>query len=177
MRAVVLGAALISAVLAGCAVPPGGGDGAGSGRSCERLFRDFDIADRSVRTFGRGERVTIPPALAARGQDLRRAGCITSTSQLFGLEALGADLRGTVQGESGAPIRPIALHVGVVTSMGDEIRVRAFFEALGFRVRSIGNIAIGRRIYLGPFATEGGLAEATAIARRAGFVAPYPKFF
>lgn len=176
MRVTALAATMITATFAACA-PPGGGDGAGDPRSCERLFRDFDIADRSVNNFGPRDRFTVPPALDARGQDLRRAGCITSTADLFGLEALGDELRGTVRGESGAPIRPIALHVGVVTSMSDEIRVRAFFESLGFRVRSVGNVAIGRRIHLGPFATEGGLAEATAIARRAGFVAPYPRFF
>jgi hypothetical protein len=176
MRFMALAATVTVATLAACA-PPGGGDFTGNPRSCERLFRDFDIADRSVNNFGPRDRFTVPPALDARGQDLRRAGCITSTADLFGLEGLGDQLRGTVQGESGAAIRPISLHVGVVTSMSDEIRVRAFFEALGFRVRSIGNVAIGRRIYLGPFGTEGGLAEATGLARRAGFVAPYPKFF
>lgn len=189
MRPFTLGASLIAVLVAGCATPPFGGDAAGIGRSCDVLFRDFDIADRSVSGGGRSGFIllpggtvaaaspTIPSALAARGQDLLRAGCLTSTDDLAGLEALGDELRGTVVGESGAAIRPISLHVGVVTSMSDEIRVRAFFESLGYRVRTIGNIAVGRRIYVGPFTTEGGLAEATAIARRAGFTAPYPKFF
>ena len=57
------------------------------------------------------------------------------------------------------------------------MQARQYFGGLGLRVRSIGAPGLGRRIYVGPFATEGGLAEATEIARRGGFVAPYPARF
>ena len=66
------------------------------------------------------------------------------------------------------------MHAGVVTSMEDEAAALAFFAATGRRARSIGAAGLGRRIYLGPFATEGALDGATALARAAGFAAPYP---
>jgi hypothetical protein len=61
--------------------------------------------------------------------------------------------------------------------MEDEARVRAFFEARGVRARSVGDPMLGRRIYIGPFATQGGLESAAALARSIGFIAPYPAYF
>ena len=57
----------------------------------------------------------------------------------------------------GAAIAPVGLHAGVVTNMEDDAAARAFFAANGVPARSIGAPGLGRRIYLGPFATEGAL--------------------
>ena len=77
----------------------------------------------------------------------------------------------------GAAIPPTTVHAGVVTNMGDDAAARAFFEAHGIRARSIGSGPLGRRIYIGPFATEGALADGMALARAAGFASPYPARF
>ena len=58
--------------------------------------------------------------------------------------------------------------------MADEANAIAFFNAHGARARSIGAAGLGRRIYLGPFATQGALDQARDLAVAAGFTAPYP---
>ena len=54
---------------------------------------------------------------------------------------------------------------------------RARQGGVGLPVRSRGAPGLGRRIFIGPFDTEGGLAEGMEVARRAGFVAPYVRRF
>ena len=66
------------------------------------------------------------------------------------------------------------LHAGVVTNMEDDARARAFFAEHGVRARSIGSAPLGRRIYIGPFATQGALDSAVQLAVGAGFASPYP---
>jgi len=130
MRAILTGAVVGAAILAGCAPGPGA---PGATRNCDALFRKFEVAVRTARTYGGQDDMAVRSAVGWRAQDLRRAGCITSTADRAGL------------------------------------------EAHAFRVRGVGNAAIGRRIHRNPFATEGGIAGADAIARRAGFTAPYPR--
>jgi hypothetical protein len=76
--------------------------------------------------------------------------------------------------DSGPAIPPTSIHAGVVTSTADEANALAFFNAHGARARSIGAAGLGRRIYLGPFATQGALDQARDLAVAAGFAAPYP---
>jgi hypothetical protein len=61
--------------------------------------------------------------------------------------------------------------------MADDGNALAFFEANGVPARSVGSSALGRRIYLGPFATQGALDGARELALRAGFAYPYPARF
>jgi hypothetical protein len=79
--------------------------------------------------------------------------------------------------EAGPAIPPVSLHAGVVANMQDDARARAFFEGQGVPARSVGSAPLGRRIYLGPFATVGALDQTRDLALRAGFVAPYPARF
>ena len=59
--------------------------------------------------------------------------------------------------------------------MEDDAAARAFFAANGVPARSVGSSALGRRIYLGPFRTQGDLDGRRATSRvRAGFAFPYP---
>ena len=72
-------------------------------------------------------------------QRLRNAGCITMTADLAGMERYaGPPVR-----DGGARIPGTSLHVGVVTSMEDDARARAFFESKGVPVRTIGSAALG----------------------------------
>ena len=89
----------------------------------------------------------------AQAQRVRNAGCITLTRDLAGMEAVG----GPPVADSAPAIPPISLHAGVVTNMQDDARARAFFAAHGVPARSVGSAPLGRRIYLGPFATQGAL--------------------
>lgn len=164
---------LAAALAAGCAVsvtspPPGDGD------LCVRLFQQFDLIEDTMSTpTGSWDRMTVPPPLIGPAAQLRQAGCITDSAALSGMESV--DLPPVTGG--GPAIEPIALHAGVVTSMEDDARARAYFEAHGVRARSVGSAALGRRIYLGPFATRNEIDGAATLARAAGFTSPYPARF
>ncbi len=164
---------LLVTLLAGCAVPAPP-QWRADGPTCVAMFQEYDrrlklFPDESIWRPGR----MVDPWVEAQGARLRDAGCLTSTAQIIGLDSASAD----PIVESGPAIRPVSLHIGAVSSMEDDARVRAFFEARGVRARSVGDPMLGRRIYLGPFATEGGLQGAATLARSIGFTAPYPAFF
>jgi hypothetical protein len=108
-----------------------------------------------------------------QAQRIRQAGCITLTRDIARMEAVG----GPPVADSGSAIAPVGLHAGVVTNMQDDGRARAFFAAHGVPARSVGSAPLGRRVYLGPFATRGALDQARDLALRAGFIAPYPARF
>ena len=65
----------------------------------------------------------------------------------------------------GAPIERTWVQAGVVGGITAEVQARQFFSGLGFNVRSRGAPGLGRRIFIGPFATEGGLQDAMQLAR------------
>ena len=65
------------------------------------------------------------------------------------------------------------VHLGIVTGISDEALVTRYFRGLGYRSRGIGAEGLGRRIYIGPFTTQGAADQALAVAREAGFIAPY----
>jgi hypothetical protein len=164
---------LLVAVLAGCAVATPT-QWRADGPTCVAMFQEYDrrvkmFPDESIWRPGR----MVDPWVEAQGTRLRDAGCLTSTAQIIGLDSAPA----APIVESGPAIRPISLHVGAVSNMEDEARVRAFFEARGVRARSVGDPMLGRRLYIGPFATQGGLESAAALARGIGFIAPYPAYF
>jgi hypothetical protein len=137
---------------------------------CVPLFQQYDVLESvypdNQRRFD--DRVAAPP-VEAQAQRLRNAGCITMTADLAGMERYaGPPVR-----DGGAKIPGTSLHVGVVTSMEDDARARAFFESKGVPVRTIGSAALGRRVYVGPFGTEGALSSARSMAIAAGFAFPY----
>ncbi len=154
-------------LLAACA--PGGPQGPQTG-DCIGLFRHYDAIERYVR---RPDNRTIPPALALQQTQLRASNCITMSADLAGMEALPV----VPLADSGPVIVATSLHVGVVTSDADDARARAFFEARGIRARSVGEAGLGRRVYIGPFATEGAIRDARALAVSAGFAHPYAASF
>jgi hypothetical protein len=165
-------ASLVALAAAGCAAP-----GAGipaSGADCVLLFQQYDAINASMSTqSGRNDRMAIPPPLQFPVQRLQNAGCMTLSADLAGLATAG----GPPITDSGAPIAPVGLHAGVVTNMADEAAVLDFFAANGVRARSVGAAGLGRRIYLGPFQTQGALDAARDLAVRAGFASPYPANF
>lgn len=179
MRSAAMLIALAFGTLAGCTAEQVAQ--AGAEPSCLVLFRNYDQA---VQIYGnttnnrRAETVwRVPPAVSRTGQRLREGGCLTSDQDLAATYLLSDDVRGTRIVESGAPIEPIYLQAGIVEGITSEVQARQFFGGLGVRVRSQGAPGLGRRIFVGPFATEGGLAAATDLALQAGFVAPYPARF
>jgi hypothetical protein len=163
----ILLAALAVALCGGASLPP-------DPARCPKLFRAYDIAVRNYPTQRFGE-----DSLVARGalsrptQDLRNNGCLTSSGDLDGLAQLAARLQPFTIDNSGPPIRPVPVHLGIVTSIYDEGRVTQFFRGLGYRSRGIGAEALGRRLYIGPFTTQSALDQALALAREAGFIAPF----
>ncbi len=179
LRSLAARAALLAAVggtAAGCAMvaPQPAAPARGTAEVCEQLFREFDRLQRLHPAGPHPESdLVAPPALERQGMRLMRADCITRPRHL---EPMATAPRTPVV-ERGDPISPISIHAGVVPGLITEFQVRDYFRERGIRVRSVGNVSLGRRIYLGPFRTEGGLADAAQAAREAGFVAPYPAFF
>ncbi len=171
MRAHLLSSLALASVLAAGAASAGSAPMPADGATCVSLFQKFDTLqwlypDNKRRYQGR---VAQPP-VETQAQLVRNAGCITTTNELLGMEGTKA---GAVT-DTGPAIAPTSLHAGVVTSMEDDARVRAFFAEHGVRARSIGSAPLGRRIYIGPFATQGALQEARDLAVGAGFASPYP---
>lgn len=138
--------------------------------NCAALFRQFDAIEASMSTAGgwRDER-PIRPELQGVTARMRQARCVSFS------DGLNFDAPpGPAIAESGPRlVPPLRIHAGAVTSMDDDAAARAFFEARGAPAASVGSPALGRRIYLGPFATQGGLDAALALARSAGFAYPY----
>jgi hypothetical protein len=164
---------LCAGAVSACAAPDAG-PARGSGADCVARFRAYDLAAATMSTpSGSGDRMPIPPALQLEVSALRSAGCLTDAADLAPMAGIGPE---PVR-DGGATIPPTALHAGVVTSTVDEALALGFFDARGARARSIGSAGLGRRIYLGPFATQGALEGARDLAVRAGFAAPYPAVF
>ncbi len=165
MRAVVL---TLLAGLAACGTAP---EQSRDPALCVRLFAEFDSLESIARPdldagFGSS---AFDFQLTAATNALRQYRCLTLSRDLADLDALAAARAGFVPSDSGAAIRPVAVHVGAVTSMEDDAQVRAFFEALGYRATSIGSARLGRRVYVGPVASEGALADLVGIARERFF--------
>jgi hypothetical protein len=149
----------------------------GVDQACVNRFRAYDNAVTTFANADWGRSPTIPSATSRAIQRLRAGDCLTTWDDLAIMPTVELELRGAMKREHGAPIKPQTLLVGVVDGYAAELQARQFFAGIGYRVRSQGAPFLGRRIYIGPFATAGGLAEAKAVAVRAGFVAPYEKFF
>jgi hypothetical protein len=162
--------ATLAVFLAGCgaAVDPAATRGA-SGADCIVLFRQYDIIDRTLPT-PRRERWSVAPELMRQAEWLRNGGCITMTADLTGMEEVPV----AQISDGGAAIPPTTLHAGVVTTTDDDSRAIRYFQARGLRAYSIGKPGLGRRVYLGPFGTEGALEAAQSSAIEAGFAFPYP---
>jgi hypothetical protein len=90
------------------------------------------------------------------------------------MPALAQRLQPFVITDSGPAIRPTTVELGIVTGFYDEGRVTAFFRGLGYRSRGIGAQTLGRRLFIGPFTSQGALDQALAVAREAGFISPHP---
>jgi hypothetical protein len=167
-------ASILATALAGCAAGAAPQISRGSGADCVVLFQNYDAAAATMSTpSGRRDRMPIPPALQIPVLRLQQADCLTLSDDLAPMATAGG--LATIPG--GAAIRPTSVHAGVVTNMGDDAAVRAFFEQDGVRARSVGAAGLGRRIYIGPFATQGELDAARDLAVRAGFASPYPADF
>lgn len=147
---------------------------AATAADCVLLFQRYDQVEATMSTpAGRSDRMPIPPDLQLPAMQIRNAGCITMTADL----ARMAEVAAPAVADGGRAIAPTRVHAGAVTSMADDAAARAFFEAHGVRATSVGSPALGRRIHIGPFATEGALDGAMALAKAAGFASPYPARF
>jgi hypothetical protein len=161
------------AVVAGLAACSGA-DAPSGGPGCLALFQRFDLIEATMSTAGsRADRPTIRPELQLTTTAIRQNRCISMSRELNFEAAPGAPV--TDSGPRLVP--PVRIHAGAVTSMADDAAARAFFAAHGVRATSIGSAALGRRIYIGPFASQGALNAALALARSAGFAYPYPARF
>jgi hypothetical protein len=165
--------ALCALLLAGCAAAPV--PGPSRGERCEALFLHYDAVVRFYpdTSFDEEGAIQRPGQVARASQALIRNDCLTRSADLDGLPALYARLQPFRIEDSGPAIRPVPVHLGIVTGIGDEAFVTRHFRGLGYRSRGIGAEGLGRRIYIGPFATQGAVDQALAVAREAGFIAPY----
>ncbi len=174
MRVRSVSALAIAAALAGCAAASAPGPSRAGGELCTALFQQYDVLETLYPSNQRRyENRVAPPPVETQAQRIRNAGCITLTRDLAGMETATAP----AAAGPGPAIAPVSLHAGVVTNMEDDARARAFFASHGVPARSVGSAPLGRRVYLGPFATQGALDAARALALSAGFASPYPAQF
>jgi hypothetical protein len=144
---------------------------------CAAIFEAYDAAawahpDNAFR--GDDSQIIVGPALSRQIQRLRTNGCLTLSSDLDGMPALAARLAPYTITDSGPAIPQTVVHLGVVLSIYDEGRATRFFRGLGYRSRGVGAPALGRRLYIGPFTSQGALDQALETAREAGFISPIP---
>ena len=144
---------------------------------CPGLFEIYEAASRMTGAMGNQPRMTTSSQVREAARLLRMGDCLTFTDQLAPMATLGAEAGARARVNSGPSIPPTSVHIGIVTSMADEARVIDFFAARGLRARGLGAPYLGRRIYVGPFATAGALEGAMTLARDAGFAYPYPSDF
>lgn len=155
----------LALALAACAAPPGPDVG-----SCADHFRLYDRLSRFSSSLPDGrDDWTGPPDTLTLVNRLRQDDCLTFSSDIAGMEAVESAAITPV----GSAISPATLHLGVVTSGQDDARTQAFFGSKGVRTRSVGAPLLGRRVYAGPFGTQGELKSARTLAVRAGFASPY----
>ena len=163
---------LVAAALAGCG--PAGMEGlAAGGRSCVSLFRQLDIVERWQTTPFDDSATAIPSQIEPVAIWLRSHDCLTSIDRP-GMAAALADPslpRGTGSWDPNGAL----VAVGAVTSTRADFHALDYFESLGYHAYSIGTAGVGRRIYVGPMATEAGVAAVMEAAQRAGFDYPYVK--
>lgn len=172
MRTLPIVAALL---VGGCAMATAPAPSAASRSDiCVARFQYFDVMeDLYPNSRNRHRNRVASPPVEAAAQRLREAGCISFSDEIAGMDTVASP----PPSPPGAAIPPTTVHAGVVTNMADDAAARGFFEAHGIRARSIGSGPLGRRIYIGPFATEGALADGMALALAAGFDSPYPARF
>jgi hypothetical protein len=144
---------------------------------CEAAFVGYDRAawaypDNALRDDD--SQIIVGPALSRWIQQLRNNGCLTLSRDLDGMPQLAARLSPYTITDSGPAIPQTVVHLGVVLSIYDEGRVTQFFRGLGYRSRGVGAAALGRRLYIGPFTSQGALDQALETARAAGFISPIP---
>jgi hypothetical protein len=163
---------LLAAAAAACV---GGAAPFADPQLCASLFRTYDSVVRHYpdNVFNENGGVILRSPVARVSQRLLNAGCLTMPEDLDGLQALAQRLAPYSIVDSGPQIRPTPVHLGIVTGIYDEGRVTQFFRGLGYRSRGIGAPMLGRRIYIGVFTSQGALDQALAVAREAGFIAPY----
>ncbi len=141
---------------------------------CADLFAGYDTAARVYGVSSNyGTRIVPPAPLSRWIVQLRSNGCLTGSYDLDGMDSLAQRLAPFAIADSGPAIRATPVHLGIVTSIYDEARVTHFVRGLGYRSRGIGAEGLGRRLYIGPFTSQGALDQALTVAREAGFIAPY----
>lgn len=140
--------------------------------TCGEVFRNYDSAVRSFPNSKRGD-LNVNSRVSRYGQQVFRYGCLTRQPDLIGLEATAARLKPFQIVNSGAPTRATAVTAGIVDGFSSQALASTFFSSLGYRTRSIGASGVGRQILIGPFYSEGAIAQAIDVARQAGFVSPY----
>ena len=131
-------------------------------RSACRLFRDYDNA---VWLYPDNQWGEDQPLVRA---DVSRAGAGPDQGRLP--DQRGATSTGCRRWRSGSPpspsptaapaIRPTTVELGIVTGIYDEGRVTVFFRGLGYRSRGVGAPTLGRRLFIGPFTSQGALDQA-----------------
>jgi hypothetical protein len=172
-------AAAACAALAACA--PGEFQQTADRDLCVPLFRQFDLYAQTRRdeVTSKFDGRRIPnPNLQRISQQLIQNDCQTRPRDLAPLDATRDAWKGRTIVESGPPAPyPGTVHAGALTGEGEVALAVNFFESLGIPATSIGSSFLGRRVYIGPFATQGGIEDAIELAREAGFVAPYASQF
>jgi hypothetical protein len=160
--------------LSGCAQGPATGVEGFSARgpTCISTFRELDQRQWWTGSVLSDEDRTIPLAIQPLVVWLRSNGCITYSRDLVGMETAPHEVA-AAPADTGRYTPGLLVHAGVVTSMADDARARGYFSSLGYDSYSLGTAGLGRRIYVGPLATEAQAQNVLTAARRAGFDYPY----
>ena len=163
-------------LLAACAAIPSQPP-RGDPANCRALFAQYDQAVKLFPHYSIGpdDRSQQNATVSRAANRLIAQGCLTTGDDIAGIDALQMRLGPRRPVESGPAIPSTAVQVGILTGgFSDTGRAVAFFSSQGYQTRTIGAERLGRRLYIGPIRTQGGLDQAMALAAEAGFSSAYP---
>ncbi|WP_424928042.1 hypothetical protein [Amaricoccus tamworthensis] len=164
--------AALAAILIGC--------------SYSRPFRDPEVCLANFERLERIGRSTAqlrfdyaseswehPPQLSRQIQKTVTEGCITRFEDLVLPDQLEEIQDGFAIRNDERSIPPTAIQAGVVNGLETSAKAKTIFLTLGYGVRTEGVMQLGRRVFIGPFTSQGALDQALGVAREVGFISPY----
>ena len=170
-----LRALMVLLPLAACAPPPA--DPVARGELCRDAFRAYDREKRLNPDFLPIRSVPDRPLFAEGSREfavesrLLQFDCLLRPDDMPDIAAL--DRGGLAKPAPVTPAPRQYVHLALVTSNADEAALRGFAESLGYSAGAKGVKRLGRRVYLGPFASAEEQAAALRLAEALGIGSAY----
>lgn len=144
-----------SVILAGCAAPPTP-QGWKDPETCRENFRDYENAERQFLP-SYDDPFDGNATVNRYARRIVTDGCLTRMPDIAVPRHPDARMAQQRSAPAGASTRPTAVLAGFVDGFAAQAQVSQYFALRGYRSRSEGAEGVGRKIYIGPFTSEGAI--------------------